>query len=231
MKKFIALLMAAIMVLSLAACSGQDANTDGDEQGQEQTPDEGSDTTTPDDGSTTPDDNAAAPDDDTAAPDEGAATDDGNTPATDGGSNQAPTTPDGGSTTPDSGTDGNATPSLSSTMATILDGVADLPMVGDVPLDSTNFEFYAFIPYQDGYAGLASDAMINAVAHSVVLVEVPDGTDVQSVADSIEANANPNKWICVSAEKTAVAVNGNLILLVMSSTSTCDAIVANFEAL
>ncbi len=203
MKKFIALLLAAFMVLSLAACSGQDENTgdENQEQEQEQTPDDSSNG----DGSEVqePDQNG-----DEQVPDEGG------------------TDPDAGA-----GQDGQAASPLSSTMASILDGVADLPMVGDVPLDASNFEFYAFIPYVDGYVGLASDAMINAIAHSVVLVQVPDGTDAQSVADSIEENANPAKWVCVTAEKTAVAVNGNLILLVMSAEATCDAIVENFQAL
>lgn len=113
----------------------------------------------------------------------------------------------------------------------ILKNVADLPMYEPTELTAENFEFYTFIPYADGYEGVTADALIGSIAHSVVLVRVPDGTDAAQVAADIEANADPRKWICVEAEKTVVRQRGNTILLVMSSTATTDAIVANFDAL
>ena len=243
MKKILALLIAAMMLVSLAACAPKDDNGDTDEnvngtedniennEGQEN-----NDAVTPDDTDDTDDDtgdDAETPDDSTG---DDAETPDSNTGSTDnngsGSSGNSGSTGNGSSG--DSGSSSAvdlATSPLTDIMASILANVADLPMVGEVELTSENFDFYAFTDYADGYEGLASDAMINAIAHSAVLVRVPDGTDVETVRADIEANANPAKWVCVNAEKTTVIANGNVILLVMSSTATTDAIAANFQAL
>lgn len=120
--------------------------------------------------------------------------------------------------------------SLSALMDAINEGVEGLPDVGTVELNADNFEHFAFVQYFEGAEGFVSEALINALPHSVVLVRVPEGDDVQTVADRIEANADPRKWICVEAEKTIVSVHGNTILLVMSSADVADAIAANFDA-
>ncbi|MDD3165705.1 MAG: hypothetical protein PHS97_07595 [Oscillospiraceae bacterium] len=135
---------------------------------------------------------------------------------------QKPATPE----TPAGATDA----SLSDIIADILDGVSDLPMVGDIELTAENFSYYTFIDAIDGAEAMASEAMIGSIAHSVVLVRLPAGSDAETVAKDIKDNANPRKWICVEAEQVTVTVRGNLVLLVMSSTATADAITANFEA-
>ena len=120
---------------------------------------------------------------------------------------------------------------LTATMNSILSGVADLPMYQVTELTSDNFEFFTFIPYADGYKGVQADSLIGSIAHSVVLVEVPAGTDASTVAADMKANADPRKWICVEAESVQTAVKGQLVLLVMSTQAHADAIVANFNAL
>lgn len=121
--------------------------------------------------------------------------------------------------------------SLNEMMDTILSGIDELPMVGNTEIEENNFSYFLFIDAIKGAKALASDAMIRITPHSVVLLSVPEGTDVASVAKDIEANANPAKWVCAIAEKVAVTYKNNLILLVMSSEELTDAIVANFEAL
>ena len=59
---------------------------------------------------------------------------------------------------------------------------------------------------------------------------MPEGTDVAQIAAQIEQSANPNKWVCVGAEKTIVKTRGNVVLLVMSQTAIADQIAANFDA-
>ena len=76
-----------------------------------------------------------------------------------------------------------------------------------------------------------SSPMIGSIAHCVVLLRLPDGTDVDEVAEQIKANADPRKWICVEAEAVEVRTAGNIVLLVMSSQTTADKVVSNFEAL
>ncbi len=120
---------------------------------------------------------------------------------------------------------------LSAVMASLLSGVDGLPNVMEVELDADTFEFYAFIPYEDGFRGLVSEPLINARAHSVVLVEVPEGGDAAKTAEAMKSNADPRKWICVEAESVQAASNGRLALLVMSDQALADAIIANFNAL
>ena len=120
---------------------------------------------------------------------------------------------------------------LSDIMNDILDGVADLPAYEVVDLTEENFEFYTFVPYEEGYEAVAADALIGSIAHSVVLVRVPDDADAAQVAADMEANANPAKWICVQAEATHVRQHGNTILLVMSTVDTANAILKNFDSL
>ena len=113
----------------------------------------------------------------------------------------------------------------------VLEGIEDLPELGQMAVEPDLFESYLFIQPIDGAEAVVSEAMINAVAHSAVLLRVPEGTDVEAVRAEIETNANPRKWVCVEAEKTAVVANGSTILLVMSDASVVDAMVANFNGL
>jgi hypothetical protein len=198
MKKFFALLLTLILLLTLAACTGSKDQVTTDE----------TDNTVNDSESDANDTDSADNESDVSEPTE-----------SDDGSES------------DESEDVAASSELSGIMDSILDGVQDLPAVGEVPLDADNFEFYAFIDYADGYEGLASEAMINAIAHSAVLVKLPEGADVAAVAADIEANADPHKWICVDAEKTIVSTNGNYVLLVMSTNDTATAISDNFLAL
>ena len=120
--------------------------------------------------------------------------------------------------------------SLYDIMASIQYGV-ELPNVGNTDLTADTFKNYLFIDPIDGATALASDAMIGSIAHSVVLLKLPEGSDGDSVAASIKANANPRKWICVEAEKVSDVHKNGVVLLVMSDTATADAIVANFNYL
>lgn len=111
-----------------------------------------------------------------------------------------------------------------------LKDVPDLPAYEPTPLTADDFEFFSFVPYEEGYEGIQADALIGAVPHSVVLVRVPEEKAAE-VAEAMRANADPRKWICVSAEKTVVAQSGGTILLVLSSGETANAILTNFKAL
>lgn len=120
---------------------------------------------------------------------------------------------------------------LAAVLSTVTAGVQDIPMSFSEMLTPENFESFAFIPYEEGYRGINGDAMIGSIAHSVIIVEVPEGTDAATVAANMKANANPAKWICVQAESVQSASKGNLAILVMSSQATADAIIANFNAM
>ncbi len=88
-----------------------------------------------------------------------------------------------------------------------------------------------FIPAIKGAEVVVHEPGMGSIPHSVVLLRLPDGSDVEAVRADIEAHANPAKWVCVEAEKVNVVAHGNTILLVMSQAKTADAITANFNAL
>ena len=118
---------------------------------------------------------------------------------------------------------------LSAMMPMVLENV-ELPAVVDIEVTDENFASYLFIEPPAEYEALVSEAMMSAVAHSVVLLRVTDGS-AASLAEDIRTNANPAKWICVNAEKTIVSQHGNTILLVMSTEDAANAIAANFDKL
>lgn len=107
----------------------------------------------------------------------------------------------------------------------------EMPMVAGMPIeDAESFTYYAFIPYIEGAECYVSEPMIGSIAHSVVLLKLPEGTDVETVKADIEANADPRKWVCVEAEKVTVVSHDNVVMLVMSTVAMSETVVANFEA-
>ena len=67
--------------------------------------------------------------------------------------------------------------------------------------------------------GLASEALIMTIPHSMVLIRVDEGTDIEATKKLIKDNVDPRKWICVGVDPEDVIVDniGNLIFLVMSA--------------
>lgn len=86
---------------------------------------------------------------------------------------------------------------LGDLMETILKDVPDMPMTMDTAIDSENFSSFLFIQPIEGAQGLASEAAIGSIAHSVVLLRLPEDVNGDAVAAEIKNNANPRKWICV----------------------------------
>ena len=100
--------------------------------------------------------------------------------------------------------------------------------IAELPADF--IEYDAFTPYIEGMTAIRCESTIHThLPFSVVVLNVPEGADVEAIRADIEANANPRKWICVEAEKVSVVANGNTILLVMSAQAFADTIVENFN--
>ena len=66
-------------------------------------------------------------------------------------------------------------------------------------------------------AGLASETMITSQAHSIVLLRMPEGTDMEATKAKIAESVDPFKWVCVGVnpDKVRVESNGNLICVVL----------------
>ena len=128
---------------------------------------------------------------------------------------------------------GNIPGTLEEIMEKLYEGIDEnnMPMVANTELTADNAESFVGVPASDFKEGLSSDAMINAVAHSVCLLRAEDAAAAEELAKAVEENADPRKWICVEAEKKVVEQRGDLVRLVMSGTDLADQIVADFQAL
>ena len=124
---------------------------------------------------------------------------------------------------------------LEELMAKVYAGIPDEEkpmMLGNIVVDSENVEYYlgtADIEYEEA---LASESGIGSIAHSVVLVRVKDGADVETVKSKIKENVNPRKWICVGVEEDQVIVKnkGNLVILIMAQSGS-EKLEQNFDNL
>lgn len=67
-----------------------------------------------------------------------------------------------------------------------------------------------------------SEPAMSSQAYSVVLVEVNDGSDTNTIAEEMKNGVNPEKWGDVKADDLDVVIEGNYICLVMISSEYKD---------
>ena len=105
---------------------------------------------------------------------------------------------------------------------------ADIPederpmMLTNMEVNDENIEFYLGTDDIEYEEALASESGVGSIAHSVVLVRVKDGADIEEVKSEIKENVDPRKWICVGVEEEDVIVKnkGNLVILIMVEDET-----------
>jgi hypothetical protein len=229
MKKIISLVLAFTLVFALAACGSKDQDP-GQEESQDPgivTPEEG-ETNVPEDGT---EDGATGGDDTQTGNPPG-----GNTGSTNpqkpstGGSSTAQKPPSEGSSSGEDSTSSDKG-DLNTLMGKIIKGTESDMVVATEEISPDAFPSNLFIDYIDGAKAVASNAMIGSIAHSICLLRLPDGADAAKVAEQINKNKDPRKWICVEAEKAVVVQKGSYILLAMSNTDIVDTVVKNFKAI
>lgn len=91
----------------------------------------------------------------------------------------------------------------------------DCPFVGQIEIDGENSAFYVGIENLQCKQALASEAMICSIAHSLVLIEAEDGTDIAALKSEIREKIDPRKWICVGVERDEVVIEnvGNIVFV------------------
>lgn len=108
--------------------------------------------------------------------------------------------------------------SLAGIMDRIYDGVTEaLPNTMTMEITKENSEYYLGIPDMEFEEGIASEPMMGSIAHSICLVKVKEGTDIEELKSEIKEKVDPRKWICVGVEREEVLVEskGNYILLII----------------
>ena len=115
-------------------------------------------------------------------------------------------------------TEANVEGTLEEIMAKVYAGIPaeNLPMLGQMPVDSENVEMFLGTTEVSFKEALVSEPMIGSIPHSVVLVRLNDAKDADAAVAKIKASANPRKWICVQASNVVVESKGDLVVLIMS---------------
>lgn len=89
--------------------------------------------------------------------------------------------------------------------------------------------FDGTVKYTEGMRVAMNHLEMAPPAHIVMLIEVPEGQNAQDYAKDLNGHANPRWMVCASANSVQYAVKGNLVLFVMSSEETANAIIAAFN--
>lgn len=104
-------------------------------------------------------------------------------------------------------------------------------MLTNIEITEENVESFLGTSDIEFEEALASESATGSIAHSVILLRVKKGTNVEAIEEKLEDSINPRKWICVEAEEVEIESKGNLILIVMSNEQTADKIVNEFNRL
>lgn len=78
--------------------------------------------------------------------------------------------------------------------------------------------------------GVASMPMMSSIAYQCVLLRVEED-DVDTVKQALKDNANPDKWVCVSAETTLIESRGDVIFFIMCDKDKAYAMNSAFQNL
>lgn len=131
------------------------------------------------------------------------------------------------------------TSDLTAVMDALFSGIAEdqMPMLMPqedgskyAPLTEENSEYNTGVALSAYKEGICAEAAMSAQAHSICLLKANSAEEAAKLAEDVAANANPNKWICVSAERTIVAYSGDTVLLAMSFNDLAQTVLDNFTA-
>ena len=213
MKKWIALMLAAIMLLSLLAACGKKDNTDvlpedsteNNEPETEETPEEDPSLDEP----------ATMPEDPTM-----------DQPAT---MPEVGETPDMG-VTPEVG-EPTVDADLQALLADIYAIQAPEFMTAEIPFaleDPDALVYYTGLTDASLITGACvSESAMGSQAYSLVLVRVADTSKLAEVADAMESGIDTRKWICVEADDLRVVAAGDVVMLIMVESAFAPALTAD----
>ena len=129
----------------------------------------------------------------------------------------------------DAGTNPNDNANLKGSLESILDKIYETANIdesfGDFIKDGLqiteiteeNAAYFLGSDDIDFEEAIASEPMISAIAYSLCLVRVKEGSDIERIKAGIKENADPRKWICVGVDPKNVIVDnaGDVIILIM----------------
>lgn len=95
----------------------------------------------------------------------------------------------------------------------------EIMFLEDKEVTEENLSYYLGVKELDYKEALASESMTGSVAHSIVLVRMNKGADIEQAKKDIKEKVDPRKWICVGVEDENVIVDniGDVIVLIMNN--------------
>lgn len=122
---------------------------------------------------------------------------------------------------------------LDELMTKVYEGIPEnqMPALMNTELTADNSTYYTGVESTEYTEGLASEAMISAVAHSVVLLRAESEEAAEALKDEVAEKADPRKWVCVEAEQVITDNVGDLVILIMASEDNAPMLHENFLAL
>ena len=114
------------------------------------------------------------------------------------------------------------TGTLEELMGTIYkDTKLEFPKTEITEITSENMEYFLGTNEVEYDEAIASEPMMSSQAHSVVLLRVSEGSDIETIKTKIKDKVDGRKWICVGVEEENIIVDniGNLVILIMDENS------------
>ena len=122
--------------------------------------------------------------------------------------------------------------SLEEIMEKVYSGITEeLPQMMMQEVNAENAEYFLGLDDIKFDEALASEPMMSSQAHSVVLLRVSEGEDIEKIKSDIKDNVDGRKWICVEVEENNIITDhiGNLVILIMDDNS--EAFQKSFQSL
>jgi len=117
-------------------------------------------------------------------------------------------------------------PEITGTLEEIMEQIysnteLELPQTSISTINAENIEYFLGTADIEYVEAIASEPMMSSIAHSVALVRVAEGTDIEDVKTKIKSNVDGMKWICVGVEDDQIIVDnvGDLVILIMDKES------------
>ena len=108
-----------------------------------------------------------------------------------------------------------------------------LPSIFTQSVDMTDEDTVKYVTALEDISNIeyvtVSEPMMTSQAYSLVLVKVKEGTDADKIAKEMNENADPRKWICVTAEKVYTTSSGDVVCFIMSSEELAKPIMKNLK--
>ena len=120
--------------------------------------------------------------------------------------------------------EGNLTDLMSELYAGANIKEGDIMGLANTEINDENLAYYLGVESLDYKEAVASESMVGSIAHSVVLVRMNEGADIEKAKKEIKENVDPRKWICVGVDENNVIVDsrGDVIVLIMNNDLASD---------